>query len=407
MITLVQHLLGLLLPFLFVITLVVTVHEFGHFATARVLGIAVDRFSIGFGRSIVEWTDRWGVEWRIGWLPVGGYVRFSGDAEASSMAPDKESLKALRAKIIAAEGPGAERRYFHFKPVWQRALVVAAGPLANFGFAILLFAVLMTAMGEVVLVPRVGGVMPGSPAAVAGFRTGDLITRMDGARIGDFRDIRQFVALRTGAPIRFDVERAGRDVALPATPVRHAETDSFTNTSSNLGYLGVLSSTDRRDLYMRRYGPVEALGVGAQRTWGILATTGLYIERMARGRESGDQLSGPLRVAATADAVAKAGAEGATGLGGKLLGGLTALLSLVAVFSVGIGFVNLLPIPVLDGGHLVFYAYEALARRPMGPKVQGAGYRVGLALLLGFMLFATWNDLQQLRVFKFFGGLFS
>lgn len=407
MIHLVQQIFELVLPFLFVITLVVTVHEFGHFAVARAFGIAVDRFSIGFGRSIAHWTDRWGVEWSIGWLPVGGYVRFSGDAEASSMAPDKAQLTALRSKIIAAEGAGAERRYFHFKPVWQRALVVAAGPLANFAFAVLLFAGLMSALGEVSLVPRVGGVAPASPAAAAGFRAGDLITRINGSRISDFRDIREFVALRTGTPIRFDVQRAGHDVALVATPVRRAETDSFTNTTSNLGYLGVLSSNDRRDIYMRRYAPLEAIDVGAHRTWGILATTGLYIERVVRGRESGDQLSGPLRVAATADAVAKAGAEGGVGLGGKLLGTFTALLNLVAVFSVGIGFVNLLPIPVLDGGHLLFYAYEAVARRPIGPRVQGAGYRVGLALLLGFMLFATWNDLQQLRVFKFFGGLFS
>ncbi len=407
MIGLVQHLFGYVVPFLFVITLVVTVHEFGHFAVARVFGIAVDRFSIGFGRAIVQWKDRWGVEWRIGWLPVGGYVRFSGDAEASSMAPNKAHLAALRARIIEAEGPGAERRYFHFKPVWQRALVVAAGPMANFVLAVALFAGLMSTLGEVAVVPRVGGVMPGSPAAVAGFRPGDLITRIDGTSVSDFRDIRQFVALRTGVPIRFEVDRGGRDVALTATPMRRAETDEFTQTTSNLGYLGVLSSTARSDVYMKRYGPVAAVGMGVQRTWGILATTGLYVERMARGRESGDQLSGPLRVAATADAVAKAGAEGRTGLGGKLLGGFTALLSLGAVFSVGIGFVNLLPIPVLDGGHLVFYAYEAVARRPMGPRVQGAGYRVGLALLLGFMLFATWNDLQQLRVFKFFGGLFS
>lgn len=407
MIALAQHALAFAAPFLFVLTLVVTVHELGHFAVARAFGVAVDRFSIGFGRAIVQWTDRWGVEWRIGWIPLGGYVRFSGDAEASSSLPDAAHLAQMRANIIAREGPGAERRYYHFKPVWQRALVVLAGPVANFILAILLFAVLLCSLGEVAILPRVGSVDANSPAARAGFQPKDLIVRMDGAPVRDFRDVHQFVMLRTGEPIRFDVRRGQSDLSLLATPERRRETDPLTGGTTDLGVLGVRPSLAPGDSFIKRYGPLPALREGATRTWGIVDTTVLYLGRLVRGLESGDQLGGPLRIAQTADAAAKAGAQGATDFRGKVFGGVVNLLQLAAVLSVGIGFMNLLPVPVLDGGHLVFYVYEAAARRPLASQAQNAGYRVGLALLLGFMLFATWNDLQQLRVFKFLGGLFS
>ena len=183
--------------------------------------------------------------------------------------------------------------------------------------------------------------------------------------------------------------------------------DRVTGSTTRLGVLGLASSTEPGDVSRERYPPLQAVGIGVKRTWTILDTTVVYLGRLIRGQESGDQLGGPVRIADTARAVATAGAQGAGDIWGKLLGGGVALLSLAAVLSVGIGFMNLLPVPVLDGGHLLFYAYEAIARRPLGAKVQAAGYRVGLALLLGLMLFATWNDLQQLRVFKIIGGLFS
>jgi regulator of sigma E protease len=394
-------------PFLLVLTLVVTVHELGHFLVARALGVAVDRFAIGFGRPLFSRTDRYGVEWRIGWMPLGGYVRFAGDSEASSSVPDGESLAQLKAEIVAREGVGAEHRYFHFKPVWVRALVVAAGPVANFILSIVLFALLLGVIGETVVTPRVGGVTPNSPAARAGFQKGDLITAIEGRPISDFLELKQYVALRAGEPIRFAIDRGGRAVELVATPQRGGYPDKLTGESAKLGFLGLAGSNSPADFHRRRYNPVEAVGAGVKRTWSILDTTVFYLGRIIRGRESGDQLGGPLRIAATSAAAAQAGAEGAVDLGGKLIGGGVGLLSLAAVLSVGIGFMNLLPVPVLDGGHLMFYAYEALARRPVAANVQAAGYRVGLALLLGLMLFATWNDLQQLRVFKFLGSLFS
>lgn len=396
-----------IIPFLLVLTLVVTVHELGHFAVARWLGVAVDRFAIGFGRPLLRFTDKAGVEWRFGWLPLGGYVRFSGDAEASSTVPDTENLARLRGEIIAREGPDAEKRYFHFKPVWARALVVAAGPVANFILAIVLFAVLLAVVGETVVRPRVGAVQPGSPAARAGFVAGDLITAIDGRRISDFMELKQFVALRADQPILFSVRRGEGDLQITATPERRLETDRLIGAASKMGVLGLASSDRPADIYRKRYGPTEAIAGGAKRTWVILETTVFYLGRLARGLESGDQLGGPLRIAAISGATARAGADGATNVGGQIVGGAVALLSLAAVLSVGIGFMNLLPVPVLDGGHLLFYAYEATFRRPLGARVQAAGYRVGLALLLGLMLFATWNDLQQLHVFKIIGGLFS
>ncbi|WP_174300652.1 RIP metalloprotease [Caulobacter sp. S45] len=407
MIASLYSLLTTLVPFIFVLTLVITVHEMGHFLVARWLGVAVDRFSIGFGRAIASWRDKSGVEWRVGWIPLGGYVRFAGDADASSSVPDANSLAEMKLRIQEQQGAGAERRIFHFKPVWVRALVVMAGPLANFILAITLFAVLLSAIGETTLAARVAGLDPKGPAARAGFRAGDLVLRADGQHIDDFMAFKQFVALRSGEPIAFAVQRCAAVVDLVATPERRSQVDPLTHSSSGLGYLGVLSSTSLNDVMRRRYTPVQAVRTGVERTWGIVDTTVVYLSRLIRGKESGDQLGGPLRIASTAGAVAKAGAAGASDLGGRLLGGFNALLYLAAVLSVGIGFMNLLPIPVLDGGHLVFYAYEALARRPMAARIQSVGYRVGLALLLSFMLFATWNDLQRLNVFKFFGGLFS
>ena len=407
MLGIVQSALLYVIPFLFVLTLVVTIHELGHFWVARALGVAVDRFSIGFGRSIAKWTDKSGVEWRIGWIPLGGYVRFTGDAEASSTVPDGEDLNRLKSAIVEREGPGAERNYFHFKPVWARSLVVAAGPFANFILAILLFAVLLGAVGEIVVTPRIGTVVPGGAAERAGFKPGDMITAIEGRKIDDFADVQQFVMLRAEQPIRFTVERDQRLVNLTVTPERKVSTDKLTGGDNRFGVIGLETTARPGDIYRKRYAPAEALVGGAERTWNVLSTTVFYLGRIVRGLESGDQLGGPLRIAAVSGGAAKAGAQGAPDMGGKLLGGFVALLTLAAVVSVGIGFMNLLPVPVLDGGHLLFYAYEALARRPLGASIQAAGYRVGLALLLGLMLFATWNDLLQLRVFKRLGGLFS
>jgi regulator of sigma E protease len=395
------------LPFLAVLTVVVTLHELGHFLVARMFGVAVDRFSIGFGKTLWARRDKRGVEWRIAALPLGGYVRFAGDDSAASV-PDADDLAALRRQVLAREGPQALKRYFHFKPVWQRALVVLAGPMANFLTAVLIFAAFAMAAGQVtVVLPRVGGVEAGSPAAKAGFQVGDYVKRANGARIEDFSDLGRFVMIRAGEPIRFTVERGGQTLTLTATPGRTARRDPASGSQFGVGYLGLQSSTDPADRKTFRFTPVTALGEGVRQTDELVRMSLVYLRRTITGRENGDQLSGPIGIAGASKTVTEAAAGGKLTPIERSVRLSIAFLSLVAMISVAVGFANLLPIPVLDGGHLLFYAYEAVARRPLAAKVQEAGYRIGFAMLIGLVLFATWNDLQRYRVFQLIGGALS
>jgi regulator of sigma E protease len=402
---LLHNLVYWIVPFLVVLGVVVTVHELGHFLAARWLGTAVDRFAIGFGRSIAQWTDRHGVEWRIGWLPLGGYVRFAGDDNAASV-PDAEDLDVLRRQVVAKEGPEALKRYFHFKPLWQRAIIVAAGPVANFLLATVVFAALLMAVGEPRAPARVDYVEPGSPAAAAGFQKGDVVLKADGKRIGYFEDAKRIIVLRTGLAIKFLVERDGRELTLVGTPARGDVVDVLGKTH-RMGRMGLRFADNAEDRVLKRYGPLEALAGGVERCQDVVSNTVFYLGRMITGREKADQISGPLGMAQIASGLAKQSAEASPDLPTQAINLVLTIMTLVANISVGIGFLNLMPVPVLDGGHLLFYAYEAVARRPLAAKVQAAGYRVGLALVLGLMLFATWNDLQRLRVFNFVGGLFS
>lgn len=393
------------IPFLLVLGVVVTVHELGHFLAAKALGTKVDRFSIGFGRAIAQWTDKSGVEWRLGWMPIGGYVRFAGDENAASI-PDAEDLKTMRQDLIA-QGRGAEiDRYFHFKPIWQRAVIVAAGPIANFLLAITIFATLLMTFGEWVVPARIAVVEPNTAAAAAGFKPGDLIVEAAGRKIQRFDEIREIVSVRANVPTTFVVERNGSPVELVATPRWRVSQDAVAG-EQKLGSLGIRPAQGRDDYIQIHYGPIDAVARGTERTWRTLETTIYYLGRMITGQVHADELRGPLGIATVTKNVAALGADGADGMLDTIFRSSLNLLQLAALISVSIGFMNLLPVPVLDGGHLMFYAYEAVARRPLAAKVQAAGYRVGLALVLGLMLFATWNDLQRLRVFNLFGGLFS
>ena len=394
-----------IVPILLILGVVVTVHELGHFWAARAFGTAIERFSIGFGRPIFSRRDKAGVEWQVGWLPLGGYVKFAGDENAASL-PDRDELETLRREVIAREGPAAVDRYFHFKPLWQRAIIVAAGPAANFVLAIAIFAVLLATLGERIAPARIDAVVPGSPAERAGFMPGDVVVRADGRKIEDFNQLKMMVLLRSGTPMHIVVRRAERNVAITATPERKALTDQFGRVQ-HLGSLGLVGSTRRDEIQVRRYPPLQAVGAGVSEAWERVATTIDYLGRLIRGRETAEHLSGPIGIAQLSGDIAKKTAEVSPDLPSLLTALGVTLLELVANISVGIGFLNLLPVPVLDGGHLLFYAYEAVARRPLTARVQAAGFRLGLALVLGLMLFATWNDLQRLNVFKFFGALFS
>lgn len=392
-----------IVPFLLVLTFIVTIHELGHFLVARAFGVKVDRFSVGFGKTIVSRTDRRGTEWRIAWLPLGGYVKFSGDLDPSSV-PDEAGLAELRQRVIAENGPGAERDYFHFKPIWQRALIVAAGPAANFLLAMVLFTVLFSAVGEQVVAPRVAAAVPGSPAAEAGFQPRDLIVAVNGRPILDRQDVTRTVLMSAGDPIRFTVDRGGRQLVLTATPERQLVEDEIAGRV-RIARVGLDMQPLREDFSFRRLNPVEAFGKGIETIGSTVGTTATYIGRIFAGKESGVLLNGPIGIAKAAGGVTQLAVAANPDPGWMAANLVLSFLSFAALVSIGIGIVNLLPIPVLDGGHLLFYGYEAVARRPVPARVQEVGYRVGLALLAGLMLFATWNDLQKLSLFKFLGGL--
>lgn len=394
-------LLGLV-AFVFVLSMVVTVHELGHFLAARACGVAIDCFSIGFGPAIVSWRDKTGVDWRIAWIPLGGYVRFAGDDNAASV-PDNNDLAVLKAEIAQREGAEAVSRYYHFKPVWQRAFIAVAGPMANFALAIAVFAVILATLGEYRRPATVDRVPAGSAAAVAGFQPGDLIVRADGRKIKNFEDVGRYVMLRSGMPIDFTVKRGDQTLHLTATPTQVEIVDKI-NGRAKVGRLGIENVS--RSYHYRS--PVwRAIPDAAVEVWDQVSTIGFYLGRLVTGQISADQISGVIGLGHAVGAVAQASTANAPDVPTMLLGLLVGQMVMVATLSVSIGFMNLLPIPVLDGGHLLMYAYEAIARRPLQAKFQAASFRAGLALILGFMLFAAWNDLHRYDVFKFIGGLFS
>jgi regulator of sigma E protease len=386
-------------PFILVLSLIVTIHELGHFLTAKAFGVAIDRFSLGFGRALVSWRDRSGVEWRIGWLPLGGYVKFAGDENIASM-PDRQSLETARQAIVAREGPGAERRYLPFKPLWQRALVIVAGPGANFVLAVVLFAGFFLAFGEPVTPPRVETVVPGSAGQAAGFVPGDLIVAADGRTLKTFEAVQFYVEYRAGVPIDFTVRRGDRILDLKATP-RAVQQPSAFGGAQAVGQLGLLA----RGGELARISPPRAIALGVSHTWDVAATTVFAMERIVTGRVGADQLHSVVGLVHASGAITR---EAITQAHQAKVSWVVAeayfFSQLAAVMSVSIGLLNLLPIPTLDGGHLIFYAYEWVAKRPAAAGVQAAGYRAGLALLLALMLFATWNDVERLRLFRFLGS---
>ena len=392
------------LPWLLLLTLIITVHELGHFLAAKACGVAIDQFSIGFGHALASWRDRSGVQWRIGWIPLGGYVRFAGDENAASV-PDQNDLNQLRQDIIKSEGAAAVGRYFHFKPLWQRAFITVAGPAANFVLAIVIFTTILLVFGAHQLPARVAQIVPGSAAEAAGFKAGDIIVRADGRNVRAFDDVQEVVQIRGGLPTLFIVQRGHENISIIATPRWKSVSDSIAG-EQRIGQLGIAPNQDPKDFVVVKYDPWSALVAGTRQTWRTLQMSVFGLGRILTGQISADQLHGPLGIAHMTGNLVKASAEAAPNLKSLLLFGGGNLLKFAAIISVGIGFMNLLPVPVLDGGHLMFYAIEAATSRPVSAHIQAAGFRVGLALVLGLMLFATWNDLQQSQVFKFIGGLF-
>jgi regulator of sigma E protease len=391
-----------IVPTVFVLSIVVTIHELGHFWVARACGVAIDCFSIGFGRALVSWRDKQGVEWRIAAIPLGGYVRFSGDENAASV-PDQNDLSAMKRAIIAREGEAAVNRYFHFKPVWQRALIAVAGPMANFILAILIMAVFLVVIGNPRGQASVREVQPNSPAAQAGLLPGDVLLKADKTPLRGAGDVSAYISLRAKMPIDLTVERAGRIQHVTVVPALAESRDDIRGRIKE-GRMGVVLASVSK---LEKSSLLTAIPDATVEVWNMVKTIGFYLGRLVTGQMPADQISGIIGIGHTAGAVTKASAAGAPDMATMALRVFVSSMLLIASLSVSIGFMNLLPIPVLDGGHLLMYAYEAVARRPLRADFQAAGFRAGLALILGFMLFAAWNDLNRYDVFKFIGGLFT
>jgi regulator of sigma E protease len=365
-------------PFLVVLTVLVFVHELGHYWVARRNGVRVETFSIGFGPELFGWNDRAGTRWKFSAIPLGGYVKFFGDADAAST-PGAE-VKEMTAEERAVS--------FHHKRLGQRAAIVFAGPAANFLFAIVLFAALFAFIGQPYTPALIGGVMPGSAAERAGIMAGDRVVSINGETINRFEDIQRIVQLNLDQPLTMVVHRDGRDVSLAARPAVIEETDRLGN-KIRLARLGIRGGGVE---FVRR-GPGEAVWQAVAETYTQTAGTLKALGQMIGGYRSSDELGGPLRIAQMSGEVAQ--------------GGFGSLLAFLALLSINLGLINLFPVPLLDGGHLLFYGFEALRGRPLGPRAQEYGFRIGMVLVFSLMIFATWNDLVHLRVVQFLVGLVS
>jgi regulator of sigma E protease len=359
------------LPMLVLLGIVVFVHELGHFLVGRWCGVGVWTFSIGFGPELFGFNDRYGTRWRLAAVPLGGYVKFYGDQNAAS-APDQAE--------VAKMTPEERRKSLPAQPLWARAAIVAAGPLANFLLAIVVFSATAYFYGKPVLTPRIERVEPASAAATAGFQPGDVVLKIDGQPIQGFSELQITVSSRPGEALTFVVARAGRDVTLVATPVATELKTPFGKQRG--GFLGVSPSSDPSDMHYIYPSLVGSIGMGLSDTYGFVERTLAYIGGMLLGRESASQLSGPLGIGQAVGVVAG--------------WGLGALLNFMALMSVSIGLINLFPIPILDGGHLLLYAIEGSRGRPLSERAQEMSFRMGLALVVALMLFVTFNDILKI-----------
>lgn len=358
-----------IVPFILILSLLVFVHEMGHYLIGRLSGIGVSVFSVGFGPELIGRTDKHGTRWKLSWIPLGGYVKFYGDEDASSKA-DLEAIAAM---------PADERnRTFAGASLGRRAATVAAGPIANFLLAIIIFAAIFSVYGRPVADPVVATVMPGSASEQAGIRPGDLLVAIDHSPVTTFEDVRRYVSVRPEMSLTVTLKRDGNLIDLPLTPQRKEVTDGFGN-KSEVGQIGIMTDDRSGKFRLVQYTPLQAVGEGVKECWSIVTSTVDYLSNVVTGRMKADQLGGPIRVAQASGQMASIG--------------FSALLQLAAVLSVSIGLLNLMPIPVLDGGHLFFYAIEAVRGRPLPPKAQEVAFRIGFALVLSLMVFTTWNDI--------------
>jgi regulator of sigma E protease len=359
---------GWIIPFLFGLSVVVFFHELGHFLIARLCGVQVLTFSVGFGPELIGFNDRHGTRWKIAAIPLGGYVRFLGDENAASV-PDQDAVGGMT--------EDERRRSFFHQTVGKRAAIVAAGPFANFILAIAIFAVIFMIYGKQTTTARIDAVQPNSPAAAAGLQPGDVVLAINGSRIESFSDMQRIVSASAERTLQFEIERGGANVTLAATPALKQGKDGFGNNSCH-AVLGVSRSMTPTDVKTEAVGPATAVWLGARKTWFIIDRTFTYIGGLFTGRECADQLGGPIRIAQISGQVATLG--------------FLPVLDLAGMLSVSIGLLNLFPVPLLDGGHLLFYGIEASRGRPLSVRSQEIGFRIGFAIVVMLMIFTVFND---------------
>ena len=364
--------IGYIVPFLFVLTIVVFIHELGHFLVARWAGVRVLTFSVGFGPELAGFSDRYGTRWKLSAIPLGGYVKFFGDdTEASTPAPE------ILSNMTAEERAGS----FHHKNVGPRAAIVAAGPIANFVLAVVIFAGIALYFGKPSSVPRVDAIQADSVAASSGFKVGDVVMSIDGTSIESFADMQRIVSTNAGSQLVFKVKRDDSVVSLSATPALKEMKDVFGN-KHKIGVLGIQYNGQPGDPGSTPVGYLESLKIGFEQVWFIVQGTFKFVGSLFVGAGSTGDLGGPLRIAQLSGQAASLGFH--------------FLLQWCAMISVSIGLLNLFPVPLLDGGHLLFYLVEAVRGRPLSPRAQEMGSRIGLGLVLMLMVFATYNDILHL-----------
>ncbi|MBA2125120.1 RIP metalloprotease RseP [Hyphomicrobium methylovorum] len=358
--------------FLLVLTAVVFIHELGHFLVARWCGVTVKAFSIGFGPEIYGFYDKHGTRWRFAWIPLGGYVKFIDDDNASSQPSGSKTAD----RLSPAERAGS----FQSKSVAARAAVVAAGPMANFILAAVIYAGLNATVGVHILPAYVDAVVANSPAEKAGFKSGDRIVAIDGRQIERFDDLQRIVGSSAGQPLTFTVERGGEMLPLVATPNADEQRDAFGRTFRR-GIIGIQRSVAPGKIVTKDVSLPEALMLGVSETYGNISQTVAGLWEIITRRQSAEQMGGPIMMAEVTAKVAELGID--------------PMLRWIAFISANIGFLNLLPIPILDGGHLMFYAYEAIRRKPVSERLQQAGFQVGLVMLTLLMVFVNFNDIMN------------
>ena len=369
--------LNFIIPFIILIVVVVFIHEYGHYYFAKKYGVGVTDFSIGFGKEIFGWNDKSGTRWKICWIPLGGYVKFFGDRNVFSQA-DQE-------KIIEKYSEEDRKKLFVLKPLYQRSLIVFGGPLANFLLAIVIFFSIYTFIGKDFTPAVINEVQKDSPAMVGGLKQDDVILEIDGNKVKSIMDVSKFITMSTADIINFKIKRSYDELLLEIKPNVVLGEDNLGN-KVNKRVVGIKLGAYNNEIKHVKLGPAQAVYHASQEVYYVSISSLKYIGAMIFGKADTSQLGGPIRIAKISGQVAEFG--------------ILAFVSMMAYISISLGLINLFPIPMLDGGHLMFYAFEKVLGRPLSQKTQEGFFRIGLFLLLLLMFFTTFNDLKDLGLFK-------